>query len=249
MPRVRTSAGSWRIAAAIATALSAAPVAAAPSGAARGEAPSAGGGERAGDAEAEARRRVEINALERQDIAEALRRHFGVTVDWRITPLESLIDMRARAAKAAELQERLNVTVDWQRYSWIELEALRRTLMSFEHRTDARGAADAAAPMSTSAPLPPPGTDGLVQPTFKPRPAARPGRGADPDGVLMPTFGRPPPRIDARDPDGIMRPTFAARPPATAAPGDPDGLLTPTFVPWRRPIATGEGDDLIDPTR
>ena len=78
-------------------------------------------------------------SLQRQDAAEALKKHFNIDVDWRTTPLDRLVDIRVRAAKAAELQQRLGVSVDWQRYSSIELEALRRTLISFEQYRDQQG--------------------------------------------------------------------------------------------------------------
>ena len=87
-----------------------------------------------------------------------------------------------RAAKAADLQARLGVSVDWQRYSWVELEALRRTLLSFENGGQ------------RNQPLPPPSSDALVQPQFKPAPAR----------------GEPKARLS--DPDAIIRPTFARRP-------------------------------------
>ena len=253
---MRMTAGGWRIAMVFAMAVGVAPAwAAPPSRVGRPDAPAAAAV--AHDGGAEARRRAEIDALERQDIADALKRRFDISVDWRTTSRERLIDMRVRAAKAAELQERLGVIVDWQRYSWIELEALRRTLMSFDRDHTERGAVergvgqrDPAGEDASSAPSPlPPSDDGLVRPTFSGGSVANTRRRSDPDGVLMPTFGRPPPRIDARDPDGIMRPTFTARPRWTLAGADPDGLMPPSFTHWRPPAGTGEGDDLIDPTR
>jgi hypothetical protein len=146
-------------------------------------------------AETDARRRDEVEAAQRQDIAESLKKHFNIDVDWRTMPLEKLVDVRVRAAKAAELQQRLGVSVDWQRYSWIELEALRRTLINFErYRGEHTGAAAtpvavAAAPAS---PRPAPDDDGVLPPTFKGRPLAKAGRATEPDGVIRPTFtGRP----------------------------------------------------------
>src|SRR5262245_58829055 len=125
---------------------------AAPYGADRREArPAAAPGPRS--AEAEARRRDEADALQRQDIADALRRLYNSDVDWRTTPLDRLIDIRVRAARAADLQERLGVSVDWRRYSWIELEALRRTLMSFEGERSGRPETAAATPMPAEAQL------------------------------------------------------------------------------------------------
>ena len=82
--------------------------------------------------------------MQRQDVADALKKHFNIDVDWRTTPLDKLIDIRVRAAKAADLQARLGVSVEWQRYSWIELEALRRTLLSFEQYRNGETPADTA---------------------------------------------------------------------------------------------------------
>ena len=79
-----------------------------------------------------------------------------------------------------DLQARLGVSVDWQRYSWVELEALRRTLLSFENGGQ------------RNQPLPPPSNDALVQPKFKP------------------TAARVEPKARLSDPDAIIRPTFAA---------------------------------------
>jgi hypothetical protein len=221
MPRVRTSAQAFLVA----VCLVSAPVA---------------GHARAADA-ADVQRRDELDAVQRQDVAEALRLHFGITVDWRTTPLDRLLDIRLRAAKAADLQARLGVSVDWQRYSWVELEALHRTLLSFE------GGAQ------RNQPLPPPSADALVQPKFKLAPArtdARTARPSDPDAIIRPTFAtRPEPRRRSSDPDAVIRPTFAARVAATPAIVDPDGLITPTFAPRRRfvPAAIRDPDDLIAP--
>src|SRR5262245_24322767 len=104
MPRVRLTAGSWLAVAAFAAGVGAAPALAAPYAAGHPAArPPAAGVARAADAEA--RRRDEIDALQRQDIADALKRHYNIDVDWRVTPLDRLIDIRVRAAKAAELQQ------------------------------------------------------------------------------------------------------------------------------------------------
>ena len=136
------------------------------------------------------------------------------------------------------MQERLGVTVDWQRYSWIELEALRRTLMSFGGCRGRRR---------------PGARDGLaVRPTFKDkgRPVARggAGRSTDPDGVIRPTFtGRAEAPIAARDPDGVIRPTFAVRPALVVRDGR-SGWADCAYVraqPAFAPI--GDMDDLIDP--
>ena len=165
----------------------------------------------------EARRREEIDALQRQDIADALKKHFNIDVDWRTTPLDKLIDIRVRAAKAADLQPRLGVSVDWQRYSWIELEALRRTLLSFEQLPQ-RGGPDRATPATpqTSAAVAAAGGERRMRWCGRPsrcRQPARAGRSTDPDGIISPTFtGRSEAPAETRDPDGVIRPTFAVRP-------------------------------------
>jgi len=246
MPRVRLTAGAWLVIAAAWAGVRAAPaVAAPPAGVAR---PAA-----SRPADTDARRREEIDALQRQDAAEALKKHFNIDVDWRTSPLDRLLDIRARAAKAAELQQRLGVSVDWQRYSWIELEALRRTLISFERYRDQQEVVPAARAQAERAPVvpPAPGNDTLVQPTFKARPQARGGRTTDPDGIIRPTFGgRLAVPAVAADPDGVIRPTFAVRPRwSSSFAADPDGLIAPTFVPSRRVSKLGDADDLIDPTR
>jgi hypothetical protein len=250
MPRARLSARSWLLAVALSVGAAGAVARAAPPAAAgRREAANAGG---ARATSPEARRREEIDALQRQDAADALKRHFNIDIDWRTTPLDRLIDVRARAAKAADLQLRLGVVVDWQRYSWIELEALRRTLLSFEeYRNEGPApAATTAAPPAEVAAGPAADTDGLVRPTFKGRLEGRPGRSTDPDGIIRPTFaGRADGAGEARDPDGVIRPTFAARPRWSSASADPDGLIAPTFAPPRRFAPIGDADDLIDPTR
>src|SRR5262245_31115946 len=139
MPRVRLTARGWRLVAIFTVGICAAPVLAAPPGKGRAPVAPSSTGPGARSPESDARRRDEVDVLQRQDVADALKRHFNIDVDWRTTPLDRLIDMRVRAAKAAELQERLGVSVDWHLYSWIELEALRRTLLSFErYRGDGR---------------------------------------------------------------------------------------------------------------
>jgi hypothetical protein len=250
MPRVRLTAGGWLTAALLGAGLCALPALAAPPGA--GKPPVANkkavGQAGARPADTEGRRREEIDELQRQDAADALKRHYNIDVDWRATSLDRLIDIRVRAAKAADLQQRLGVSVEWQRYSWIELEALRRTLLSFEQYRNADAPA-AAAPPSRAAPLPH-AEDTLVRPTFKERPPIRAGRSTDPDGIIRPTFtGRVSAPAEVRDPDGVIRPTFAVRPRWSSVSGDPDGLIAPTFAPTRRFAAIGDADDLIDPTR
>jgi hypothetical protein len=244
MPRVRLTAGGWLAAALLGAGLCAVPALAAPPAANKKPAAGPAG---ARPADTEARRREEVDALQRQDAAEALKRHYNVDVDWRATSLDKLIDIRVRAAKAADLQLRLGVSVDWQRYSWIELEALRRTLLSFEQYRNADAPA-AALPHAAPGSLPL-ADDSLVRPTFKERPVARPGRSTDPDGIIHPTFsGRVAP-AELRDPDGVIRPTFVVRPRWSSVSADPDGLIAPTFAPTRRFAAIGDADDLIDPTR
>jgi hypothetical protein len=256
MPRVRLTAGRWLVLAAVSGGVCLSPVfvsrvVAAPPGVRRPAAPPAARSGR--PAETDARRRDEIELLQRQDAAEALKKHFNIDVDWRATPLDRLVDIRVRAAKAAELQQRLGVSVEWQRYSWIELEALRRTLISFEEYRDGQGGT--AAGLTARTPPPPRGAprlaiDALVQPTFKDAAAVRPVRAGDPDGILRPTFnGRTFGTTFATDPDGVMRPTFAVRPRWSVLGADPDGLIAPTFVPYRPLSSIGDADDLIDPTR
>src|SRR5262249_46452319 len=144
---------------------------------------------------------------------------------------------------AADLQQRLGVSVDWQHYSWIELEALRRTLLNFERYRGEHpdGSQPAPETLPASGPAPARGSpralddDGLVAPTFKTRPLAKGGRATDPDGIIRPTFaGRPGVPVAARDPDGVIRPTFVLRSHWLATDADPDGLIAPTFVPYRR---------------
>ena len=250
MPRVRLTARISAVAALLVAGVWATPALAAPPGKGQATAAPAPPAPRARPGESETRRRDEVDALQRQDVAEALKRHHNIDVDWRATPLDRLIDIRVRAAKAAELQERLGVTVDWQMYSWIELEALRRTLLSFERYrgegapTTAVAAAAPRAPEPSRAPA-----DGLVKPTFKGRPAAAGGRSTDPDAIIRPTFnGRAEAPAIARDPDGVIRPTFAARPRWSATGIDADGLIAPTFAPFRRFAPIGDADDLIEPT-
>src|SRR5689334_13383601 len=161
MPRVRLTAGGRLALAVFGAALAGAPAFAAPPGPGRSVASGAG------PADTEGRRRDEIDLLQRQDAAEALKKHFNLDVDWRTTPLDRLVDIRVRAAKAAELQQRLGVTIDWQRYSWIELEALRRTLISFEQYRDEHAAPAAAGSSRSASAAHPTGDDGLVSPTFK----------------------------------------------------------------------------------
>lgn len=248
MPRVRLTAGGWMALAVVSLSLGSAVQAAPPGAQPRKSAQPAAAPARPG--ETDARRRDEADLVQRQDATEALKKHFNIEMDWRTTPLDRLVDVRVRAAKAAELQQRLGVTVDWQRYSWIELEALRRTLINFERYRDEHAPAIAAGP---SAPRSrPPVDDGLVSPTFKDRTPAHPGRSSDPDGIIRPTFtGHAAAPTVASDPDGVIRPTFAGRPRWSAFAADPDGLIAPTFVPYRRLSSLGDADadDLIDPTR
>ena len=257
MPRVRFTAGGRLTVAMLAAAVGATTALAAPSGAGPRPAPmskSAPAAAKPRPGEIEARRRDEIDALQRQDVADALKRRFNIDVDWRTTPLDRLVDIRVRAAKAAELQERLGVSVDWQRYSWIELEALRRTLLNFEQYRDEPRApqpsAVAGGRVPEPAPRPSSRTDDLISPTFKTQPVARGGQRADPDGVMRPTFAvRPAMPVVVRDPDGVMRPTFMVRPAMPVGVRDPDGVMRPTFM--ARPhlsTAAADPDGLITPT-
>ena len=251
MPRVRLTAGSWLLAAAVLAVVQAPRARAAPPVAGRraGQGAAAAG---ARPADTEARRREEIDAVQRQDAADALKKHFNIDVDWRTTPLDQLIDIRVRAAKAADLQARLGVSVDWQRYSWIELEALRRTLLSFEQYRNADTPADTApATAQPSEPAPSSTAHALVRPTFKVRAAGRAGRSTDPDAIIRPKFtGRTgAPAASARSGRRSSgRPSRSGR--AGRQPdADPDGLITPTFLPVRRFAPIGDADDLMDPTR
>jgi hypothetical protein len=250
MPRVRiTARGRVTLTVLAAAGALASAALAAPPGAAGGRVAPPPGTAGARPGETEGRRRDEIEAAQRQDVAESLKKHFNIDIDWRTTPLDRLIDIRVRAAKAAELQQRLGVSVDWQRYNWIELEALRRTLLSFEHYRGEHP--DDAAPTAVAAPAPPtpPGDDGLVRPTFRDRPGVK-GRARDPDGVIRPTFSaRPALPAVARDPDGVIRPTFAGRPRWSAGAADPDGLIMPTFAPFRRAGRIADADGVMDPSR
>jgi len=253
MPRVRLTARGWWLVAIFTLGVCATPVLAAPPAKGRATMPPSAAAAGARSPEAEARRRDEVDALQRQDAAEALKRHFNIDVDWRTTPLDRLIDMRVRAAKAAELQERLGVTVDWHLYSWIELEALRRTLISFERYRGEGAPAPAAAAASPSRTQPAVSSsfdDGLVKPTFKGRPVPAGGRSTDPDGIIRPTFtSRPDTSASAaRDPDGVIRPTFAARPHWSSSGIDEDGLMAPTFTPFRRFAPVGDADQVMRPT-
>jgi hypothetical protein len=259
MPRVRLTAGSWLLAAALLAIVPAPRAQAAPPVAGRRTGPGAAPAAGVRPSDSEARRREEIDAVQRQDAAEALKQHFNIDVDWRATPLDQLIDIRVRAAKAADLQARLGVSVDWQRYSWIELEALRRTLLSFESYRNADIPADTA-PVTAQSPSPPPSpsrwpsasvsANALVRPTFKVRAGGRAGRSTDPDAIIRPRFtGRTEAPVATGDPDGVIRPTFAVRPRWASAEADPDGLITPTFLPVVRFAPIGDADDLMDPTR
>jgi hypothetical protein len=254
MPRVRLTARGWPLVVfhfTLVVGVCAAPVLAAPPAKGRATVPPSAAAAGARSPESDARRRDEVDALQRQDVAEALKRHHNIDVDWRTTPLDRLIDIRLRAAKAAELQQRLGVSVDWQLYSWIELEALRRTLLSFERYRGESGPAPAAAaaPPSRPEPTASSGSDGLVKPTFKGRPAAAGGRSTDPDGIIRPTFtSRPDAPANARDPDGVIRPTFAARPRWSSSGIDEDGLMAPTFAPFRRFAPIGDADEVMRPT-
>ena len=200
MPRVRLTARGWLAAALFGAGVCALPALAAPARAGgrvgrKVAAPPAAG---ARPADAEARRREEIDALQRQDAADALKRHYNIDVDWRQTSLDRLIDIRVRAAKAADLQQRLGVSVDWQRYSWIELEALRRTLLSFEDYRNAE------APVAARAGA---GGDARAVPAARRRSVwcARPSRNGRParaGEARIPTAssGRPSPAASRRRP-------------------------------------------------
>ena len=84
---MRLTAGSWLLAAAIWLASRSCGACRAAGRRSPGRsARAAAAGARAG--ETEARRREEIDALQRQDVADALKKHFNIDVDWRTTPLD-----------------------------------------------------------------------------------------------------------------------------------------------------------------
>ena len=127
---------------------------AAPIGAPEGSAPTARARETA--TELAARRRRELDELQRYDAA-VLLAQMGVTVDWRGYPLEALLDMRLRIAKAAALRAQFGVAVDWRRYNWEQLDGVTRALAGQE--------AARVAPETRA--------EELVTPTFAPVPARR----------------------------------------------------------------------------
>ena len=241
MPRVRLTAGSW---------LAAAAASAWPSGPRRRCAlPAPARRRSAGRRARPAARRPsgrdrgapahEIDALQRQDAADALKRHFNIDVDWRTTPLDRLIDIRVRAAKAADLQQRLGCQ---RRLAALQLD---RAGGAPPHAAELRavpqlGAAPRRAPRRRGERAVPADARRCAgAPTFKDGRAR--SRAAAPGGRPIPTAssGRPsraapaaPTR--ARDPDGVIRPTFAVRPRWSSVAADPDGLIAPTFVPVRR---------------
>jgi hypothetical protein len=184
----------------------------------------------AGDRSAamDARRRAEQDTLARQDAALALAR-LGVAVDWRTLPLEKLVDMRMRAAKAAELRTDFDVIVDWRNHSWSELEAMREMLARFQRSANAAAAHGRQPAPAAVPPASPEGGD---------------------DDVMRPTFAwRPRPEHASADPDGVIAPTFSWRPVAHRGPADPEDVITPTFAPFRRRIrgVSSDPDDLIEP--
>jgi hypothetical protein len=168
--------------------------------------------------DAAARRRRELEVLQRQDAAAALAAQFGVNVDWRSRTLEELLDIRLRAAKAAELRARFGISVDWRRYSWDRMEAVCRALAGLETPAPTRRSVS-------------PDSDAVIAPTFAARrPAA--GDARDPDAVIAPTFAAHARWRAGQDPDGLMAPTFSrpARALVARVPSDdPDALLTPPF--------------------
>jgi hypothetical protein len=161
----------------------------------------------------------------RVEAAQSLEAQYGIVVDWRVTPLRDLVELRMRAAKAAELSTVYGVDVDWRRYSWAEMEAMRRTMARGR-----RAAAPAAAPDGDDLAVPASVATGAAPPL------RRAGWTAAPTGADG---------ADAQDPDTIIEPTFAAAAPETWAvappPGlrsdDPDAILIPAFVAV--PLPTG----------
>jgi hypothetical protein len=222
---------------------------AAPLGAPTGPAPVA----RETAADVAARRRRELDELQRYDAA-VLLAQMGVRVDWRAYPLEALLDMRLRIAKAAALRAQFGVAVDWRRYNWEQLDGVTRALAGLEAPRPApealrpapeapQPAAEAPRPVAeTPRPRPEARVEELVTPTFVPLPARRDVAG-DPDAVLSPTFtARRPPPVTAGDPDAVLTPTFAASTRWPRGGQGPDGLITPTFAPTRQTPASAPAD-------
>jgi len=208
---------------------------AAPLGAPTGPAPVA----RETAADVAARRRRELDELQRYDAA-VLLAQMGVRVDWRAYPLEALLDMRLRIAKAAALRAQFGVALDWRRFNWEQLDGMTRALAGLETPRPApealRPAPEAPRPRSEAR------AEELVTPTFTPLPTRRDDVG-DPDAVLSPTFTarRPPPAV-AGDPDAVLTPTFAASTRWPRGEQGPDGLITPTFAPSRPAPASAPAD-------
>ncbi len=192
----------------------------------------------------------------RAEAGAALRVETGVQLDWRSQSLDRLLELRLRAGRAAELQARFGVNVDWQRYTLPEMDAMAKTLGRL-----GPGGAVAAMPGKLLTPtfvVPTDrraatgrDSDGVIQPTFTARAAARMNE-RDPDAVIRPRFNlRPTFQPDERDPDAVIRPRFAARPATLTAGNSPDDLMSPTFglrrPPLDRSFRASDPDDLIDP--
>jgi hypothetical protein len=64
---------------------------------------------------------------ERVEMASLLHAEQGLEVDWRTMTLADLGDILLRAAKSTELAA-FGVTVDWRRFSWRQLEEIRRAV-------------------------------------------------------------------------------------------------------------------------
>jgi hypothetical protein len=208
--------GAMVAASAVPVVLQAAPVGRPPADASAARAPEA--------AELSARHRRELDELQRQDTAAALAQQ-GVAVDWRAYPLEALLDMRLRVAKAAALRAELGIVVDWRRYDWQQMDRVARALSG---RPGPRVAEE------------------LITPTFAPIPLRRAAAG-DLDAVLAPTFaGRRSSPVAAGDPDAVLTPTFSARARRTRAGQGPDGLIVPTFAPVAQaPMRAPEDSDAL----
>jgi hypothetical protein len=176
-------------------------------------------------ADVAARRRRELDELQRYDAA-VLLAQMGVAVDWRAHTLETLLDMRMRIAKAAALRAQFGVALDWRRYNWEQLDGVTRALAGQEA---ARVTPEARA-------------EQLVTPAFASPPVRRDVAG-DPDAVLSPTFAaRRLPPATAGDPDAVLTPTFAASTRWPRGGQGPDGLITPTFAPARHAPTAGTDD-------